>query len=122
MPIPPELREKPDSELRTIAEGAVVECRGITASAKEFWFGGQRDNLCLFSAEYARTESAIYPIKAAVPRGTVYTVKRRDYWNGIDADRYFLEIRVPSITGDTPVILLDDFSEKLIGIRIGSKK
>ena len=47
---------------------------------------------------------------------------RRDYWNGVDAYRYFLEIRVPSVTGDAPVILLDDFSERLIGISIGSKR
>ena len=124
MPIPVELSSKPGAELRIVSDAAVVKCSDTLVTAKQFWFGGEsrKANLCLRSLEYAERQSQVSAVKAKVPSGTPYSVIRRVYWNGVDGDSSFLEIRLPSIMGEAPVILSDTWCEKLTGVKLGPRQ
>jgi hypothetical protein len=119
-PLPAALKSRPGEELRTAAEAEIYTCPDVDRTARDFWFGSNKKTLCLLHPQ-SIIGSEAYKVQAMVPRGTVYRARRRFYTNGIDAQGSSIEIELPSVLPERPVIVAGRDTKALLGVEIGKQ-
>ena len=120
--IPEALRTRPDRTLLTVSEGSVITCRQNRTTWDVQFSSSTLKYLCLVPTRFEKQEADPgYEVKARIPSGSEYIVKKAISWSGVDAGGYVFEVLIPAFSKDNTVLVTSLDTVDLFGVHTEPK-